>query len=1457
MLSRRANDGPDDERQSPTTPHRVFLEVAYAADAKHDTLQSAPRLLRDGVATFNTGFCLPVLLTNMMQANFEDVIVHVKAADDGATLAEISMPLGELLASGCTTQVHYIDDHLGVSRFAQVPDDASAMHPTDDTRGHNVPSGVSTSALARQVVMWMKELAAEPASPHVRRQGRLLASIRLWRHSASSTAVPLWSHPLGWAERSAAAAQAPALRPFVLTARVYQITELFLPDDALVCAKLFLGDCELHEFPAVPVRDHTAVLDTFGGRSRRRSRDGRASDGFPLQLEPDCEAVPDLFLNVYQVHGHPHRLERVMFLRLRAKALRMLAGREAPMWWLLDNHRRPTADLSTHAGLMYALFALRTAEEAEAAAPMSAAAPELSRHSLTANSDHDGSNQPASMPPVATARNLSLRCHLLECRDVPSGDATGFSDPFVSVRWGSAYSLGRKLMQQTCDPQFYESITVGPVRLHPGEALPRVSVKVFDWDEAVEVFDPTQLQHTTYLCRALVRLASSRQRAPQWYPMFVANPLVPRGSLLAAFEVIDADTQAPVAIAPDDDPATAVSRPLRRLDDDRHSPAPSQTDLRVGVVGFRNLSFADDPSSFRREPLVMRFYLNFQDGEVFTHAVPVQRVEAFCVGSGEVLDVVDVPCPRDRRSKPSLHVIVEAKTSGRFVASANITVEELAAPRLLPGGRLQYALESLRAPVGGAAGRLEAPSWLDDSGSGGGQGAGGNGGETANAAPSMPQPSREARQVLVWLSWQLMRWWQRVKQSAVAAALIALFNQLLEQFPDVALHFGLEEVEILAPPSTSSAAAASTKQSAAGAGANATSSSSASAVAIRGEASDASDDTPDVATVAFRAAHAGQARDRVPRELEHFLGDCATYHEFPLRRGWKRERGFHSFREMTAATSRASTSPSPDATARASSSRRSPRKSRGSVSRSSAATVKMPVRSRQPRLRRAEEIDAAHLIGELAGRLETPYPVGKLALVVWHRDDDRMTSATPTANVRESSSADIAVPAVHALRSALRQTFRPVSNAVRCWKHLRECGAQWWRTERHDALCARQPLAAAAPLPLDGVSRGVVPGRATDDPGEKLRRARVRDTQRGRGAAAPVAVVARAAVSHAPQPRLAGGLFARRYRPRSADRHHRDRPGSAMVRAQRPHGAAASAGGIAQPVQHRAPEPARAAGDVCGVVVGGGGGGAAVRGAETAAPARVRVAAGGLARHRLSGPVRSGCDVGRQQQTRPCPAVPGAAGQRRRHRDAHRHRAQLRRRHGQLQLPSGVAADSAAGSGAGAALAAARVGCAAALGTDPVPVAATAETTFGGHGHAGYHAARRGGVGDQAAGAQTEPVDHHAAHGGRREGGATACGHIAGAAQPRSRPSICRQRRERQQQLTAAAAPGAPMGGNRLRLSIPGDRIRHTAGGRVSVVGVSAGRPDRSDRFRASATGGPDAGGGGARINLDRIDKNA
>ena len=1042
MLSRRADDDPDDERHPPTTPHRVFLEVAYAADAKHDTLQSAPRLLRDGVATFDTGFCLPVLLTNTMQANFEDVVVHVKAADGGATLAEMSLPLGELLASGCTTEVHYIDDHLGVSRFAQAPDDAPTVHPTDDACGQNVPSGVSTSALARQMVVWVKELAAEPVSPHVRQQvvyqlppryhflysshascqGRLLASMRLWRHSASSTAVPLWSHPLGWAERYAAAAHAPPLQPFVLTARVYQITELFLPDDTLVCAKLFLGDRELHEFPAVPVRDHTAVLDTFGGRPRRRSRDGRASDGFPLQLEPDCEVVPDLFLNVYQVHGHPHRLERVMFLRLRAKALRMLAGREAPMWWLLDNHRRPTADLSTHAGLMYALFALRTAEEAEAAAPMSAAAPELSRHSLLANSDRDGSNQSASVPPVATARNLSLRCHLLECRDVPSGDATGFSDPFVSVRWGGAYTLGRKLTQQTCDPQFYESITVGPVRLHPGEALPRVSVKVFDWDGAVEAFDPAQLQHTTYLCRALVQLASSRQRAPQWYPMFVANPLVPRGSLLAAFEVIDADTQTPVAIAPDDDPATAVSRPLRWLEDDRHSLAPSQTHLRIGVVGFRNLSFADDPPSFRREPLVMRFYLNFQDGEAFTHAVPVQRVEAFCAGSGEVLDVVDVPCPRDRRSKPSLHVIVEAKASGRFVASANITVEELAAPRLLPGGRLQYALESLRVPVGGAVGQLETPSWLDDSGSGGGRSAGGSGGETANTAPSMPQPSRQARQVLVWLSWQLMRWWQWVTQSAAAAALIALFNQLLEQFPDVALHFGLEEVEIPAPPST--------KQSAAGAGADATSSSSASAVAIRGEASDASDDTPDVATVAFRAAHAGQTRDRVPRELEHFLGDCAAYHEFLLRRGWKRERGFYSFREVTAATSRASTSPSRDATARASSSRRSPRQSRGSVSRSSAATVKMPVRSRQPRLRRAEEIDAAHLIGELAGRLETPYPVGKLALVVRHGDDDCKTGATPTANARESSSADTAVPAAHALRSALRQTFRPVSNAV-------------------------------------------------------------------------------------------------------------------------------------------------------------------------------------------------------------------------------------------------------------------------------------------------------------------------------------------------------------------------------------------------------------------------------------------
>jgi hypothetical protein len=836
LLSRRSEAGESNGKQ-------VYCEIVFAGREKKAVIASEVVRVGFGKETsLSMGFCLPISLTNHEEANFEDILLRLRESPSSRLIADVHLPLSGLLQRGCTASIQYRDQ----TQLSLTADTEMHHHRTSAASSHlgHRTHGESTTKLERlfRIVHWLEQLVhshllhQHKQHGHIRERrvfemrphyihlnasptkyvGRILLAARMWPHSPHCKAIPLWYQRLNWAELFTASQRAPHRLQYTLYVRLQRITELPLPDSSLVRVYLKIGDRLIAQTDLAPVHHHSAVTGALLPVPPVQSVTNQKTQAMKLEVEQDLRNIPDLFLQVFYRTGHDAPERYFSLLRLPASLLHALPDDGLCRSWLMDRPVTETegTDVSV-AGTACLYICLR--HQGDAHAPTKVIRePSRSRHS--------GTTEVSSMGPV-DGHNISadtywVECNILRCRNLPAADPTGFSDPFLVVRFGAARAFGTRLCHQTCDPSFQERLLVGPVQLSRFEALPPVSVKVFDWDDDPAAFDPRKLDKAEYLCRAEVDLTALDASEPTWFDMFITNPLIVHGGMLASFRLLNSSLASPSALEtrvlrdPHIHLRAHVDTPTQALTSGNNPQSPEQRDgdmavqrppltitpkpadlqsqpsrgpaasywMLVGLVSIHHLGlrcFGLDPS---RDSLSLRMFLNFRDGMQRSEPIHLSAGSSGSLGADQnhIGDVVILRLPPDIGDLSSLHIILESRDGERFYASANITPEEFAKKHLLIGGLQQYGLEYLEQRVlmrrakrqhGPLAGMQEAL-------------------ETAsNGAPQrsgfdLSSFRRQLKQV-----------WQHDVRASGLALWAALVNYLVEIAPEIALRFGLEEME--------------------------------------------------------------------------------------------------------------------------------------------------------------------------------------------------------------------------------------------------------------------------------------------------------------------------------------------------------------------------------------------------------------------------------------------------------------------------------------------------------------------------------------------------------------------------------------------------------------------------------------------------------------------------------------
>jgi len=94
----------------------------------------------------------------------------------------------------------------------------------------------------------------------------------------------------------------------------------------------------------------------------------------------------------------------------------------------------------------------------------------------------------------------NLRCFIFQCRDLPSADAEGSSDPYIKVWNPDNLDVRTSTIEDNLNPIFYQALEVG-MEFHKKESAPPIILDLYDRDD--ELLD---LGGDDYLGRAVIHL---------------------------------------------------------------------------------------------------------------------------------------------------------------------------------------------------------------------------------------------------------------------------------------------------------------------------------------------------------------------------------------------------------------------------------------------------------------------------------------------------------------------------------------------------------------------------------------------------------------------------------------------------------------------------------------------------------------------------------------------------------------------------------------------------------------------------------------------------------------------------------------------------------------------------------------------------------------------------------------
>jgi hypothetical protein len=808
---------------------RIYFEILFAQHDKKVTVMSeVVSVPVNTAAKLSMGFCLPLSLTSAGETSLEDIVIGIRESPSKQTITDVHLPLSNLLQRGCTAAIAYPDAGQ-LSHCRRTPDhhDRQSLSSRE-----TIQTGVQGRAQhwLRRLEAWLRN----KPSGHIRERrvfemrpryihfyesptkylGRILIAARMWPHSEHCKAVPLWYHRLNWDDEFTALQRAPHRFRHVLHVQLQRITELVVPDSSHILAHLCIGQRRLASTDDAIIRERVAQMSSFHvvhPLEARTAENGITS--IHLELEQDWHNIPDIFLHLYHRSG-PHAPKRCFsLLRLPASLLRALPEDKVCRPWLLDKPTDSDSLSASVAGTAYLYICLRQADKEES--PSSAGL--RPAESIPSKTTTGAVARP--LPNVSMKQVYWVDCKIIRCQNLPAADPTGFSDPFVVVRFGSVRKNGTRLCHQTCDPTFFERLRVGPVHLRPNEVVPPVSVKIFDWDSDPEAFDPARLEKAQFLCRADVDLTNLTSAKPVWFDMFISNPMTIHGSMLASFALqkvafdgmLDPSTPSNEIQAADDIFSDSLNRlvPARPEEDEiveaeepsawidpqiptwlvaqqgETASGPADRYLLVGLLSIRQLGlrkFGLDPS---RESLRLRLYLNFRDGIYRTVPFHFSDGNGFSANRNNFIDTILMPLPAKVDSIASLHIILESADGETFFASANIPPEEWTGKRLLVGGLQQYGLEYLDEAMSLRKSKRKERKVVA---------------QRARATAAMETSPESPFMNLERIRQRLRERWHHDVRGSIQALWAALVNFLVELAPEFALRFGMEETEF--PPSS-------------------------------------------------------------------------------------------------------------------------------------------------------------------------------------------------------------------------------------------------------------------------------------------------------------------------------------------------------------------------------------------------------------------------------------------------------------------------------------------------------------------------------------------------------------------------------------------------------------------------------------------------------------------------------
>ena len=152
-------------------------------------------------------------------------------------------------------------------------------------------------------------------------------------------------------------------------------------------------------------------------------------------------------------------------------------------------------------------------------------------------------------PPPKRLKSQKIRCFIFQCKDIPSADSDGASDPYITLWNPDNKEIKTQVVEDNVNPIFFEALELYYDYDNLADAPP-VVLNLWDHDDAL-------MDSDDFLGRCVVYLQDAAKSyddtipEPKWHDIRVGftDDFPPCGSMLLSFSIVDDDYNFKVPIS--------------------------------------------------------------------------------------------------------------------------------------------------------------------------------------------------------------------------------------------------------------------------------------------------------------------------------------------------------------------------------------------------------------------------------------------------------------------------------------------------------------------------------------------------------------------------------------------------------------------------------------------------------------------------------------------------------------------------------------------------------------------------------------------------------------------------------------------------------------------------------------------------------------------------------------------